>query len=91
MQSSAEQCRAVQWHTAPSYLHRAYAPILFVCYTSPPGIVLFSFLHFNETPAIVTSVVIGLGIIFCGGAVIHNVFVWQKVGGGIEVENIKWN
>ena len=44
-----------------------------------PGIVLFTFLHFNETPAIVTSVVIGLGIVFCGGAVIHNVFVWQRV------------
>ena len=43
------------------------------------GIVLFTFLHFNETPAIVTSVVIGLGIVFCGGAVIHNVFVWQRV------------
>ena len=44
------------------------------------GIVLFTFLHFNETPAIVTSVVIGLGIVFCGGAVIHNVFIWQRVG-----------
>jgi len=42
------------------------------------GIVLFTFLHFNETPAIVTSVVIGLGIVFCGGAVVHNVFVWQR-------------
>ena len=44
------------------------------------GIVLFTFLHFNETPAIVTSVVIGLGIVFCGGAVIHNVFIWKRVG-----------
>ena len=26
-----------------------------------------------------TSVVIGLGIVFCGGAVIHNVFIWQRV------------
>jgi len=42
------------------------------------GIVLFTFLHFHETPAIVTSIVIGLGIVFCGGAVIHNVFIWQK-------------
>lgn len=40
---------------------------------------MFTFLHFNETPAIVTSVVIGLGIVFCGGAVIHNVFIWQRV------------
>ena len=47
---------------------------------STSGIVLFTFLHFNETPAIVTSVVIGLGIVFCGGAVIHNVFIWQRVG-----------
>ena len=45
-----------------------------------PGIVLFTFLHFNETPAIVTSVVIGVGIVFCGAAVIHNVFIWQRVG-----------
>jgi len=42
------------------------------------GIVLFTFLHFNETPAIVTSVVIGVGIVFCGAAVIHNVFIWQR-------------
>ena len=44
------------------------------------GIVLFTFLHFHETPAIVTSIVIGLGIVFCGAAVIHNVFIWQRVG-----------
>ena len=48
------------------------------------GIVLFTFLHFNETPAIVTSVVIGLGIVFCGGAVIHNVFIWQRVSAVIS-------
>lgn len=42
------------------------------------GIVLFTFLHFHETPAIVTSIVIGLGIVFCGAAVIHNVFIWQR-------------
>jgi len=42
------------------------------------GIVLFTFLHFNSTPAIVTSIVIGIGIIFCGGAVVHNVFLWQR-------------
>ena len=45
----------------------------------PPGIILYTFLHFESTPAIVTSVVIGLGIVFCGAAVVHNVFVWQKV------------
>lgn len=42
------------------------------------GIVLFSFLHFHETSAILTSVVIGFGIVFCGAAVVHNVFVWQR-------------
>ena len=45
----------------------------------PAGLILYTFLHFESTPAIVTSVVIGLGIVFCGGAVVHNVFVWQKV------------
>jgi hypothetical protein len=40
---------------------------------------LYTFLHFDSTPAIVTSVVVGLGIVFCGAAVVHNVFVWQKV------------
>ena len=43
------------------------------------GIVLFTFIHFNSTPAIVTSIVIGIGIVFCGGAVVHNVFIWQRV------------
>lgn len=42
------------------------------------GIVLYTFLHFDSTPAIVTSVVVGIGIVFCGAAVVHNVFVWQK-------------
>jgi len=42
------------------------------------GLILYTFLHFESTPAIVTSVVIGLGIVFCGGAVVHNVFVWQR-------------
>merc|ERR1712051_129743 len=43
------------------------------------GVVLYTFLHFDSTPAIVSAVLIGLGILFCGGAVVHNVFVWQKV------------
>lgn len=42
------------------------------------GVILYTFLHFDSTPAIVSSVVIGLGIVFCGAAVVHNVFVWQK-------------
>ncbi|KAJ9589169.1 hypothetical protein L9F63_028047, partial [Diploptera punctata] len=43
------------------------------------GIILYTFIQFHSTPAIVTSVFIGLGIIFCGCAMVHNVFVWQKV------------
>lgn len=42
------------------------------------GIILYTFIQFHSTPAIVTSVFIGLGIIFCGCAMVHNVFVWQK-------------
>lgn len=41
------------------------------------GVILFTFIHFNELPAIVTSVVIGLGIVFCGVASVHNVYLWQ--------------
>ena len=48
-------------------------------FSSIPGVILYTFLHFDSTPAIVSSVVIGLGIVFCGAAVVHNVFVWQKV------------
>nr|CAD7431578.1 unnamed protein product [Timema monikensis] len=42
------------------------------------GIILYTFIQFHSTPAIVTSVLIGLGIIFCGCAMVHNVFVWQR-------------
>ncbi|EDW75145.2 uncharacterized protein Dwil_GK19856, partial [Drosophila willistoni] len=42
------------------------------------GIILYTFNHFHSTPAIITSILIGLGIVFCGGAMVHNVFVWQK-------------
>ncbi|KAH8396326.1 hypothetical protein KR222_008497 [Zaprionus bogoriensis] len=42
------------------------------------GIILYTFNHFHSTPAIITSVLIGVGIVFCGGAMVHNVFVWQK-------------
>lgn len=42
------------------------------------GIILYTFIQFHSTPAIVTSVFIGVGIIFCGCAMVHNVFVWQK-------------
>lgn len=43
-----------------------------------PGIILYTFTHFQSTPAIITSILIGLGIVFCGAAIVHNVFVWQK-------------
>ncbi|XP_055842208.1 uncharacterized protein LOC129909202 [Episyrphus balteatus] len=42
------------------------------------GIILYTFTQFHSTPAIITSVLIGIGIVFCGGAMVHNVFVWQK-------------
>ncbi|GBP59715.1 hypothetical protein EVAR_48684_1 [Eumeta japonica] len=42
------------------------------------GIILYTFIQFPSTPAVVTSVFIGVGIVFCGCAMVHNVFVWQK-------------
>ncbi|KAJ8673495.1 hypothetical protein QAD02_004757, partial [Eretmocerus hayati] len=42
------------------------------------GMILYTFIQFQSTPAIVTSAFIGLGIIFCGCALVHTVFVWQK-------------
>lgn len=41
------------------------------------GLILYTFIQFHSTPAIVTSGLIGLGIVFCGCAMVHNVFVWQ--------------
>ncbi|KAG8182278.1 hypothetical protein JTE90_029350 [Oedothorax gibbosus] len=41
------------------------------------GIILFTFIHFNEVPAMATSIVIGMGIVFCGVASVHNVYLWQ--------------
>lgn len=41
------------------------------------GIILYTFIQFHSTPAIITSSLIGAGIIFCGCAMVHNVFVWQ--------------
>uniref|UniRef100_A0A2L2YLM3 Uncharacterized protein n=1 Tax=Parasteatoda tepidariorum TaxID=114398 RepID=A0A2L2YLM3_PARTP len=41
------------------------------------GVILFTFIHFNEIPAMATSIVIGLGIVFCGVASVHNVYLWQ--------------
>ncbi|XP_015120624.1 uncharacterized protein LOC107043588 [Diachasma alloeum] len=42
------------------------------------GMILYTFIQFHSTPAIVMSVFIGLGIVFCGCAMVHNVFVWQR-------------
>ncbi|KAI5696618.1 hypothetical protein M8J75_015563 [Diaphorina citri] len=42
------------------------------------GIILYTFIQFHSTPAIVTSSLIGVGIVFCGCAMVHNVFVWQR-------------
>ena len=42
------------------------------------GVIMYTFIHFDSTPAIASSVIVGLGIIFCGVAVVHNVFVWQR-------------
>ncbi|XP_044728889.1 uncharacterized protein LOC123292331 [Chrysoperla carnea] len=42
------------------------------------GIILYTFIQFHSTPAIVTSGFIGLGIVFCGCAMVHNVFIWQR-------------
>ncbi|XP_047004887.1 uncharacterized protein LOC124623141 [Schistocerca americana] len=42
------------------------------------GIILYTFIQFHSTPAIITSVFIGVGIVFCGCAMVHNVFVWQR-------------
>ncbi|CAG9759525.1 unnamed protein product [Ceutorhynchus assimilis] len=42
------------------------------------GVILYTFIQFHSTPAIVTSVFIGLGIVFCGCAMVHNVFIWQR-------------
>lgn len=39
---------------------------------------MYTFTQFHSTPAIITSILIGVGIIFCGAAMVHNVFIWQK-------------
>ena len=71
------------------YFSCGYGLKQFITLSYFTGIVLFTFLHFNETPAIVTSVVIGLGIVFCGGAVIHNVFIWQRVSSVISDSGLR--
>ncbi|CAG2123102.1 unnamed protein product, partial [Medioppia subpectinata] len=41
------------------------------------GVILFTFVNFDEVPALATSVIIGLAIIFCGIASVQNVYLWQ--------------
>lgn len=41
------------------------------------GVILFTFVNFDEIPALATSVIIGIGIIFCGIASVQNVYLWQ--------------
>ena len=43
------------------------------------GIILYTFLHFDSTPAILTAIVIGVAIVIGGCAVVHNVMLWCKV------------
>ncbi|CAG0893846.1 unnamed protein product [Darwinula stevensoni] len=42
------------------------------------GVILYTFMHFHSRSAIVTSILLGLGVLFCGIAMIHNVYIWQK-------------
>lgn len=42
------------------------------------GIILYTFLHFDSTPAILTAIVIGVAIVVGGCAVVHNVLLWFK-------------
>lgn len=42
------------------------------------GIILYTFTQFHSTSAIISSCVIGVGIVFCGAAMVNNVFIWQK-------------
>ncbi|RWS24900.1 uncharacterized protein B4U80_05250 [Leptotrombidium deliense] len=41
------------------------------------GVILFTFINFDELPALTTSVIIGIGIVFCGVASVQNVYLWQ--------------
>ena len=41
------------------------------------GVILFTFINCDEIPALVTSLIIGIGILFCGVASVQNVYLWQ--------------
>ena len=49
------------------------------CLSNNADIVLYTILQFPSTPAITTSIVISVGIVLCGIAMLHNIFVWQRV------------
>ncbi|XP_046655411.1 uncharacterized protein LOC124348997 isoform X2 [Daphnia pulicaria] len=44
-------------------------------------IVLYTIIQFPSTPAITTSIVISVGIVLCGCAMLHNIVVWQRYKG----------
>lgn len=47
--------------------------------SSLTDIVLYTILQFPSTPAITTSIVISVGIVLCGCAMLHNIVVWHRV------------
>ncbi|KAH9401303.1 hypothetical protein TYRP_002901 [Tyrophagus putrescentiae] len=48
------------------------------------GVILYTFVNFDEVPALVTSLIIGLGIIFCGVASVQNVYLWHHNSSNIN-------
>lgn len=42
-------------------------------------VILYTLLQFPSTPAISTSIVVTLGIVLSGCAMLHSIAVWQKV------------
>ena len=61
------------------------------CPTWHTGVILFNFVNFDDTPALATSIVIGLGIIFCGVACVQTVYLWQmeKTKASQEVNSVR--
>lgn len=42
------------------------------------GIILFTVINFDDMPALVTSIMIGIAIVFCGTTAVQNVYLWQQ-------------
>ncbi|CAG0879396.1 unnamed protein product [Cyprideis torosa] len=42
------------------------------------GLILHTFLLFHSRSAVISAILLGLGIIFCACAIAHNVYLWQK-------------